>query len=253
VLAGLAALVLAAGSAGAATTEEVLGKITANEGAVKGFEADVKTITQMMPGMEMSGHIAVQTIVKDGKRTGALMNMKQSMKMGEMTMDTLMVCDGEFLWMEQKMPQGVMVMKMKIDPAKQQTGDTSALRDQYDLKLVGEEEFDGQKMWILEGTPKAKAAAGKAEVAAKDAAGMDPPTQPGKSRIYIGQKDLMAHRIIALDAAGKEMADIQFTNIKLNPTLDAALFKYTPPEGANVMDMTKGMPGMPKGMPSAPK
>jgi outer membrane lipoprotein-sorting protein len=251
---GVATCLVAAPIAKAATLEDILAKLSANEATVKSFDADVKSIMKMMPGMEMSGHIAVQSIVKDGKRAGSLMNMKQSMKMGEMTIAMVMVCDGEFVWTESQTPGGVMVMKMKFDPTQQQTGDTSTLRDSYDLKLVGEEEFDGQQMWILEGTPKAKAAPAKAEVAAKDAAGMDPPTQTGKSHFYIGQKDLMTHRVITFDkASGKEMADIQFTNIKLNPKLDPSLFKYTPPEGANVMDMTKGMPVMKALPPSSPK
>ena len=155
----LAAMGLVAAQAmAAATTESVLAKLTANAGAIKAFEADVKTIAKTAGGgMEMTGHMAIQGVVKDGKRVGSLMNFKQAMKMGEMEMTSLMVNDGEFMWMESKNPMGLTVMKMKIDPAKQQTGDTSALIDQYDLKLVGEEEFDGQTMWILEGTPKAKA------------------------------------------------------------------------------------------------
>jgi outer membrane lipoprotein-sorting protein len=126
-----------------------------------------------------------------------------------------------------------MVTKSKADPAQQQTGDTSALRHQYDLTLVGEGEFDGQKMWMLEGTPKAKAD----EKA--------PPAGPSKVKVDIGQKDLMAHRITVLYKGGSEVVDVQLTNLKVNPTLDPALFKYTPPAGAEVTDMTKGLPPMP--------
>jgi hypothetical protein len=68
--------------------------------------------------------------------------------------------------------------------------------------------------------------------------------QPEKVRIYVGQKDLMCHRYLAYDKAGTEIMDMQMTNIKVNAVLDPALFKYTPPAGANVMDMTKGMPNM---------
>ncbi len=260
VLGGLMAMGLAAAPAVAATTEDVLAKLTANEGVAKTFEADTKMTAKVgTQSREMTGHMIVQGVMKDGKRAGSLMNYKQTMKMGDMVTTTLMVNDGEFMWMETQMPQGVMVMKNKIDPAKQQTGDTSTLRDMYDLKLVGEEEFDGQTMWILEGTRKAKPDAAATPAAA-------PPTTPqpdtGKIRVNIGQKDLMTHRIRTYDKAGAEISDMQFTNIKINGTVDPAVFKYTPPEGATVMDMTKGMPdfggmmknmpkGMPKGMPPA--
>ena len=65
----------------------------------------------------------------------------------------------------------------------------------------------------------------------------------------------MTHRIRTYGKNDAELSDMQFSNLKINPTLDPALFKYTPPEGARVVDMTKGMPdfsgmkGMPKGMP----
>jgi outer membrane lipoprotein-sorting protein len=79
--------------------------------------------------------------------------------------------------------------------------------------------------------------------------------EPGKVRIYISQKDLMCHRFRDYDKDGSELADMQFTNLKVNGALDPALFKYTPPEGALVMDMTKGMPdfrGMMKDLPNPP-
>ena len=49
------------------------------------------------------------------------------------------------------------------------------------------------------------------------------------------------------------MADAQFTNIKVNGALDPALFKYTPPAGARVMDMTKGAPDIRGMMKTLPK
>jgi outer membrane lipoprotein-sorting protein len=105
-------------------------------------------------------------------------------------------------------------------------------------------------MWLLEGTPKKKAPDG----AAATTRSMGPAApEVAKIKIDIGVKDLMCHRYRAYDKADKEMMDTQFTNMKPNATPDAALFKYTPPAGARVMDMTKGMPDMSEMMKSMPK
>jgi len=251
VLYGLLVMWLAAAApAVAATAEEVLAKLAKNEGEVKTFEADMKTIAKAGEKThELTGHIATQAVLKDGKRTGTLLNVKQQMAMDDgSVINTLVVNDGEFLWMETRHPQmGVMVMKNKADAGNSPPADPQKFRDQYDLKLAGEEEFDGQKMWVLEGTPKEKAAD------APPAGGMGPQAlKPAKVHIYIGQKDLLCHRFRSYDKEGNETADVQFTNIKVNGALDPALFKYTPPPGARVMDMTKGTPdirGMMKNLP----
>jgi outer membrane lipoprotein-sorting protein len=158
-------------------------------------------------------------------------------------MNILVVCDGDFLWSETTHPQmGIMVMKNKPDARQMQTGDSEEFRTKYNLKVVGEEEFDGQPMWVLEGTLKAPAAADKA--AAPGA------SDPEKARLSIGKKDNYLHRVRGYDKTGAEVADMQMTNIKVNGALAPALFKYTPPADAKVMDMTKGMPSMggaPKG------
>jgi outer membrane lipoprotein-sorting protein len=251
----MAGLGLGVASASAATLDEVLALLNKNEATVKNFEADVKISAKAAgQAVESTGHMVAQPVVKDGKRGVSLMNMKQKMTVAGMAMETLMVCDGEFIWTETRNPQiGVMVTKNKIDPTKQQTGDAHELQDQYDLKLVGEEEFDSQKTWILEGTPKAKPADKAADKTAAGAPSMDPAAQVGKVRINVGQTDNMTRRVRTYDKADQEVSDMQMTNIKLNGTLDPALFKYTPPEGAMIMDLTKGMPNMQDMMKNMPK
>ncbi len=238
------ALMLAVGFsavASAATTEEVLAKLTKQQGEVKTFEADMKSIVKE-PGQEgeMVGHMAMEVIVKDGKPAGSKMNMKQKMTKDGADSTMLMVNDGEFLWVEMKDPESgqVMVIKQKGDSTQGKMNNPNDFTDMFDLKLVGEEDFDGQKMWVLEGTPKAKP-----KTPPTGGMMMEPP-QPGKVRMYVGQKDTLCHRYIMYNKAGKEVVDTQLTNIKLNGKLDPALFKYTPPRGARVMDMSKGMPSL---------
>jgi outer membrane lipoprotein-sorting protein len=233
--------------AGSISTDELLAKLAKSEAEVKSLESDMKMSMKMgAQSMSMTGHMATQPVMKDGKRTGMLMNMKQQMSMGDAgEMNTLVVCDGEFLWAETRHPAlGVMVTKNKPDPAKMQSGDTEQLRERYTLKYVGDEDFDGQKMWVLEGVLKATAAAAAAPGQQGD---------PEKIRAFIGQKDSIVHRIIAFDKAGTEMMDMQMSNVKVNAKVDPALFKYTPPADAKVMDMTKDVPAAGDATKVAPK
>ncbi len=243
----LVALLSSAGTA--ATTEEVLAKLTKQHGEMKTFEADMKMMTKSGEGAgtTMTGHQAAQVAEKD-KKPVTLMNFR--MKGGKPNTppsDMLMVDDGEFLWQETKDPESgeVMVMKLKRGARKMDTGDAKEYTDQYDLKLVGDEEFDGQKMWVLEGAPKNETVEMK-RMTPRGGMGMPPQAeQPGKIRMSVGQKDSYLHRTILYDKAGKETSETQMTNIKVNGKVDPKLFKYTPPPGATVMDMTKGMPGIP--------
>lgn len=231
----------------AETTEGVLGKLLKQHGEMKTYETDTKTIMKSgeMAGSAMTGHMATQVVEKDGKPSSTLMNWKQKMKGPDGTdQEMTMVNDGEFVWMEMKDPASgqVMVMKMKPDSQKVDSGDAKQFTDQYNLKLVGEEDFDGQKMWVLEGMPKVgdKAAPARSGMGMR----MGPAAPPDKVRISVGQKDNFVHRFVQIDKAGKETSEMQFTNIKANQKVDPKLFKYTPPPGARVMDMTKGMPGL---------
>ena len=258
VLLGLAGVLVAGFSAvaSAATTEEVLGKLLKQYGETKAYEADTKTLMKSgeMRGSAMTGHMATQVVEKDGKPVGTLMNWKQKIKDpagGESEM--LMVHDGEFVWIETKDPESGMVMVMKTKPGAQKAeGDAKQFTDDYDLKLVGEEDFDGQKMWVLEGAPKVERVEMKRPTM-RGGMGPRPTEQPGKLRISVGQKDSYMHRFTQFDKAGKETSEMQFTNIKVNGKLAPSLFKYTPPRGAQVMDMTKGMPDFGGMIPKMPQ
>jgi len=246
-MAGLLVFAVAA-SAPAITTEDVLAKLTKQRGEIKSFEYDMKMLSKTGPMKDgtMTSHVAMQVVEKDGKPAGHLMNMKSKMTRPDgVAQEVLMVNDGEFLWQEVKDPESgmVMVMKHKADTQKADAGDSKQFTDQYDLKYVGEEEFEGKKMWVLEGASKAKDEEG-AGAAGGMGMGMGMMEQPAKARLSIGQKDSLLHRIILYNKEGKEMSEMQITNAKVNEKIDPALFKYTPPPGAKVMDMTKGMPDM---------
>jgi outer membrane lipoprotein-sorting protein len=64
--------------------------------------------------------------------------------------------------------------------------------------------------------------------------------------MFVSQSDCMARQILFYDKDGKEFMDDQFTNVKTNQPVDPALFKYTPPDGVKINDMTGGVLPAPK-------
>lgn len=226
------------------TADELLKQMGAKAGERKTYEADTKMTSESQMGVMSSvGHFATELTEKDGAKVQKMCNtMDMTVKQDdqEQKMQMKMVNDGEFLWTEMRNPSLPFVQVMKMKPGQTMPGRMAPdpdptkrmeeMKKTYDLKVVGEETIDGQKMYILEGTLKENAAG---------------PGQAPKVRMYINENDLAMRRVVAFDADGKQIGTMDFTNMKVNQPINADLFKYTPPPGARVMDMTKGFPGMP--------
>jgi outer membrane lipoprotein-sorting protein len=75
----------------------------------------------------------------------------------------------------------------------------------------------------------------------------------GTTQVWFSQSDGMIRRIRKTDADGNAISDTRVTNIQVNPTLAAARFDYTPPDGVPVMDMAELMKKMMEGMGEAMK
>jgi hypothetical protein len=91
---------------------------------------------------------------------------------------------------------------------------------------------DGQPAWVIEGTWKETAISNK-QVAAQAA-------MFGKTRLHVSKKDGFVRQVEQFDKAGKNtVMTMQFTNVKLDADLPDARFKFVPPEGLPVMDMTE--------------
>ena len=220
--------------ADAITTEEVLAKIAKAEAEVKSFESDSRSVMEAGAWKrEFAVHFAVEFVVKDGEPAVHRLYRKTQIKMpDEESVTMLHVYDGEFMWTERKEGAAGKVTVTKRNPGtlkkrvngKLTIGEASvALRmsEVFDLKLVSEEVVDGQKTWVLEGPRKGDA------------------LPPARVRISVGQDDLALRRTIVYDEGGKKIAEVQFTNVKVNQPIEPSLFKYTPPEGAKVEDQTK--------------
>ena len=150
-------------------------------------------------------------------------------KMGEQeqTMEQPMttIVDGEFAYTVTEVMGQKMAMKSKIDPT--MSGDPNALfgdlREKNTLKLLPEETIDGEKVFVIEATPKQK------------------PTTPGvpsKTVIHISQKTGCLVKLTAFTADDKPMMTMAYTDRKIDPKIDPERFKFTAPAGVQVIDQT---------------
>ena len=247
-LSGAAVAMWAVSSAWALpTADELLAKVKAKLAEVRSMEADVRMIQIGGQGDELTGHLAMQMSEKDGKtvkreylsgqETTPLPNGKKA------TTDDKVVDDGTTNWLEERHFGDRQIRVTKNGPR----GDkelwpegrlerAKASQARFALTVTGEETVDGQKMYVLEGTYRPDPGPLKEE-ARKGS------LKEETRKLWIGQKDLMPHRwsesrlLEGIDGASG--VTYNFTNIKLNQTVDAKLFEYTPPEGAVVDDKTK--------------
>lgn len=227
------------------TADEVLEFTAQKMAACKAWSADYRQSMEMMGAkMNMNGTLQF-------KQPG-LMRMGLDMLMMGMTNHMLMVQGGDkVMWQEMNMMGQKQIMKMdmtKIPTNSPMASNTMAasnpqeqvkrFREIYDYTLAGEDSVNGQPVFILEGVLKKDAKFGSDKQAEAMKA-------MGKTRVCIGKNDGFTYKWEQFDKDNKNIVmSMEFTNIKLNPELADDLFKYTPAEGAKVVDMTEMMTKM---------
>jgi outer membrane lipoprotein-sorting protein len=247
----IVAVLVAACPALAETLEEVEKKFKESAKKLESMTANVETKTDMeMPGGMMS--------VKDHQK-GRYAWMKKGdkifmrtetkgesiRKMGEQEMksksETKMVMDGEHVWM--LTDNAGQKMCIKQNPQEGQSYDPKGMFEEwkkhYDLKLLESEKIDGKECWKIQAKPKEDK-----KDAAGGATGMD--QHMSKMIIWIRKDIGFTVKMATYGKKDKEkpMNVTTYSDIKVNPDLDKKDFKFEPPEGVQVMDMTK-MPQMP--------
>jgi outer membrane lipoprotein-sorting protein len=229
--------------AGALTTaEEVLEFATTQSASYESFTADLTQSMNMLGAtMTMTGTMAF----KKPARVRMQLNMPM---MGQDIFTTIVIGDDKILWQQMDLPAQRQVMKLDfkaipadhpmvanfknptrdLDPQKQ----LARVKELYTHELLPEEEWRGQKMFVLGGTlrPGAKLAPPEASVLK----GL------GQNRVFIGQHDGFMHRLEQYDKAGSNVVmRMEFTNLKLNAEIADDQFQYVPAPTANVMDLTQ--------------
>jgi outer membrane lipoprotein-sorting protein len=136
-----------------------------------------------------------------------------------------MISDGEFFYTIARMQGTVRVAKQLVDPmlvadAKQVL---DALRDEHDVRLVGEETVDDSACYAFEVSPR------------------KPDDSPHMSRMTIHfRKDTgTVIQTVGYGEKGTAVYRSQHREVEINPGLEPAFFEFKPPEGVTIEDYTK--------------
>ncbi len=237
----VAAVVLALGACVSAaelpTAEQLLEKVTAAYASMKSFEADMR-IEYSTGEQVFAAHLAMQKSEKDGQI------VEKSSMIGKTTLkdatgkhtnyDARTVNDGTFSWTESHDAREISVTKVDAGPgAFRMTaylgGMTRAFQD-FGFKIVGEEMIGEKKTYVMEGGVKK----------------LDEAVRHLTMRVLIGPEDFIVRRMyMAAQRTDQEQptwSTVDWQNVKVNQPVDPALFVYTPPEGAKIVDRTKPKP-----------
>lgn len=178
----------------------------------------------MKTKMDSEGNMEMER--KDGKvKFRSEMKMKTSQG-SDPAQDSKMlsVCDGEFIYILNDMPQMKSAMKQKADKNMATLGKEQweSLEKDNDLKLLPDEKVDGKDCWVIEATPKKKAS----------------PDDKSKVQMWYGKDSGLSLKSTSYDAAGKQTSVTTITDVKLNVDIPADHFVFKAPEGVQVIDMT---------------
>ncbi|MFO8012275.1 MAG: hypothetical protein R6X20_03110 [Phycisphaerae bacterium] len=192
-----------------------------------------------MPGPPQDGHVEAMPPDK--------MRLEGTGDMGGKPAKILMVMNGSKTWIQASDPetgQPAQVIKMDLSsmPGAKASGGAmpfvsprcdavlAQLGEETTFDSVADADLDGEACQVFEGK----------------GAGTT-------TRAWFSKADGMVRRIQDTDADGNAVSDTRISNIQVNPTLAAARFDYTPPDGVPVMDMGELMKQMMEGMGEAMK
>ena len=218
------------------TLESIEKASTENWGKIKTFSATMDSVqSREQGGMSMTGSSKGTIEYSNSGKMFYRMEMTSSQAMktpqGEQKMDgsSLMIFDGEFMWVQQDMMGQKQAFKMK-PPQEDPLGMGGeplwkSMKETFTLTLVGDEEVDGRATHVIEGAPIGDAA-----------------LELGKAKFNFDKETGISIRQEMFDKAGKSVGVTKLTNMKTNSEIAADRFKYTAPEGVQVQDMSAAQP-----------
>lgn len=218
------------------TVKVLVEQMEAKFAQIRSFEADSRYLKEC-PGepkrTRQDGHWAMEIGEEQGKKVLREFNVMKLVA-DEWIEESKKVNDGKFEWDERRTPrhQGVMVTKSEPDEINILDWLLHIVKEDgelYGLKVVGEEEIDGQKMYVLEGSRTFPLT-------------IDNQASLGmliRMKMLGGTKDLILRRWVIWTSLGPMVETVEYFNLKVDQKIDPEVFKYTPPEGAKVEDRTK--------------
>ncbi len=218
------------------TVEKKIAEAWNKHRSISAKVALVNRILLMGENRESTGS-GTYEFIKDGDRLRSRLELKSKMthKVGEeervIEQQMTMVSDGETAQTLYEAFGKKQVFKTKVEPYL--TGEPKArleqLRKVNDLKLLPEDTVDGRKVYVIEATPKL------------------PPQQatPDKSmrqQIYFDQETGFLVKLVGLDAEGKPITTMTYSEIKIDVPIDPDRFRLKIPEDAEVVDEDTPLP-----------
>jgi hypothetical protein len=271
------ALVLTAAPAYSQDTEsvdDILKKMVDAMSGLKSWTADIEMNMNLM-SMEMS---TTGQMKQAGKRSAMEMTMKMQMPgleglgelademdkmMGGIKMKTVMDEDG-IQWTEMNMMGQLQVMKMDMNKMMEASsemaglsgimgggnpfelmGDPVKMLEMYkalmDFEFVGKDVLDGIEVYVLKGSMKIGIEESNPAMEALSALapGMDSITSD--ITMKVGIEDGFVRETTMGEMDGKPIMVMRMKNVKLDVEIDESTFRYEPPAGVTVMDMTEMM------------
>ncbi len=224
------------------TAEELAKRMEARFARIRSFEADCRYSVESRGEWESTKtwHWAMEK----GEGKGLLRGFKAVQWVADEWWEkSKTVNDGTFEWVERRgsTHEGARVTKSRPSEFNILNWLVHIVRENgklYDMKVVGKEEMDGQEMYVLEGSRTF-------EVKVDDEEDAFPVTLV-RQKVLVGTEDLILHRWVMRSSrpgAGREqdmVETVEYFNIKVDQKIDPELFKYTPPDGTEVVDLTKG-------------
>lgn len=173
------------------------------------------------------------------------MEVKEPIKGGFKTNKLKTITNEKIIWSEIMTPSSsqLVVIKMlkETNASKAISGNNAAAKngpiqqlklliEKYDSKYIKNDRFKGVPVRIIECTPKPQNK--------EQPRGNTPLPTLQKSRLWIGTSDGIIHKTQLFDEKDKMILEIYYKDVEVNKGLPDSLFEYTPPPGAQVMDMT---------------
>lgn len=203
-------------------TEKALSEISALQSNVKGYKADMEVHDKR--GKEEQ--VATSTIEISKDYGWKLMNH---------TRDGDVLVTNDFTTQYVYSPSEKKVMKSEADSPEMKEAyrkpaselNFVAVLDPETLKLVGKEEFEGEPVYHFEGTTTTQ---------------LMKSGKPFKTKIeaWISTKDGLTRKTVEY-AEGLTGTTI-YRNVQLNPGVTAKDFTFTPPKGAEIVDLNQPAP-----------
>lgn len=137
----------------------------------------------------------------------------------------LTISDGQFSYnMAEMGGQVINATKSLSQPAQTMLADENffkTLRTHYELRLMPEEQIDGQEVWVIEARPRRPAPGG-----------------PAKTMHYLLKEGGIRLRSTDHDASGRRIQLTGLSEIKFDEKIDPRRFIFTVPKDIKIMDLT---------------